>query len=279
MTLPDFILVGAMKCGTSTLAAQLGAQDCIFVTTPKEPNYFSNDEIYAHGPDWYGSLFDAASPGDRKGEASTHYTKLPTYPETIARLKATGATPKIIYMVRDPLARAVSHVIHETTMGVITCPVEDVLSEHPEIIDYGRYAMQITPWIEAFGRENVLLLTMDAMKHDPQAVLTETGRFLALSGLKWRDDLAQMNASAERIRRFPLHGLLFDNPVAEALRRTLVPQSIRDRIKAARQIHDRPEFSPSQIAELKSIYRADHAKLAALFPGTDLSATYARVLV
>ena len=59
---PDFIIIGAMKCGTSTLAAQLACQDGVFLTTPKEPNFFSDDEIYARGHGWYRSLFAAAAP-------------------------------------------------------------------------------------------------------------------------------------------------------------------------------------------------------------------------
>ena len=63
MTTPDYIVIGAMKCGTTTLAAQLGAQSGLFMTTPKEPNYFSDDDVFARGPDWYSALFDAAAPG------------------------------------------------------------------------------------------------------------------------------------------------------------------------------------------------------------------------
>ena len=61
MPLPDFVIIGAMKCGTSTLAAQLGAQDGVFMTTPKEPNFFSDDAVFAQGLPWYESLFEAAA--------------------------------------------------------------------------------------------------------------------------------------------------------------------------------------------------------------------------
>ena len=83
MTGPDFIIIGAMKCGTSTLATQLGDQAGLFMTTPKEPNYFSDEAVYSQGPDWYAALFEAAGDGDIRGEASTHYTKQPTYPKTL----------------------------------------------------------------------------------------------------------------------------------------------------------------------------------------------------
>jgi hypothetical protein len=74
MSYPDFFILGAMKCGTTTLAAQLGRQDGVFMCEPKEPFYFSDDDVYARGPEWYHSLFRAAAPGDLIGEASTRYT-------------------------------------------------------------------------------------------------------------------------------------------------------------------------------------------------------------
>ncbi|ABI93419.1 sulfotransferase (plasmid) [Roseobacter denitrificans] len=275
MALPDYIIVGAMKCGTSTLAAQLGAQKGLFMTDPKEPNFFSDDPVHAKGIDWYERLFDAAEPGDLKGEASTHYTKYPTYPEALDRLARVITQPKLIYMIRNPLARAVSHYMHEWSQGVISTDIEQALHSHPEIEAYGCYAAQITPWVERFGTDNVLVLSMENMQRNPQGILDQTGDFLGRPGLVWQDDLGPVNVSAERTRRFPLHGLLVGNPVATALRRTLVPQSLRDRIKASRQMQTRPVLSPAQTARLTEVYTADYTRLKTLFPDRpDLDLSY-----
>ncbi len=142
---PDFIIIGAMKCGTSTLAAQLAAQPGVFMTTPKEPNFFSDDDVFARGPDWYASLFADAAPGDLKGEASTHYTKLPDYPDCAARLHAALPQARLIYLTRDPVERLISHYIHEWTMRSIDCDVEEAIARHPELISYGRYEDQLAP--------------------------------------------------------------------------------------------------------------------------------------
>jgi len=58
--LPDFVIIGAMKCGTSTLHEQLAAQRSVYMSTPKEPNFFSDDEQWGRGIGWYTSLFEAA---------------------------------------------------------------------------------------------------------------------------------------------------------------------------------------------------------------------------
>ena len=113
MTKPDFILIGAMKSATSTLHAQLAQQPGIFMSTPKEPNYFSDDQQYALGEDWYDNLFAAAKPGELCGESSTHYTKLPDYPHTIERMKKRLAAPRLVYVMRHPVDRLVSHYIHQ----------------------------------------------------------------------------------------------------------------------------------------------------------------------
>jgi hypothetical protein len=272
MTHPDFLIIGAMKCGTSTLQAQLAAQPGIFMTTPKEPNYFSDDDVFARGPAWYENLYAGAGPGDLTGEASTHYTKLPTWPETLPRLSAWlegqgGATPKFIYMMRDPLSRAVSHYIHEWTQGVMGADPVEAFRSHPELVAYSRYAMQLAPFVERYGRESILLLRLEQMTADPEGTLARVGAFLGREGLVWNHDLGAQNVSAERIRKLPLQGLIVDNPVAAALRRTLVPKSVRSWIRKSRQMQDRPDLPETLKADLRAVFAEDQAALAALFPG------------
>ena len=271
----DYVIIGAMKCGTSTLAAQLGAQDGVFMTTPKEPNFFSDDDVFAQGLAWYHDLFAAARPGDLTGEASTHYTKLPDYPQAVERLAGTLTLPKLIYLIRDPVQRAISHYIHEWTMGVITGDLDGAVEHHPALVSYGCYAMQIAPWIARFGPDAVHIDTLEAMKADPQGVLGRVGRFLGRDDLVWVDDLERMNASAERLQRRALDRWLIDNPVATALRRALVPQALRDRVKKGRRMEVRPTLAPATRARLEQTFAQDHAQLRQLFPDRpDLDAAY-----
>lgn len=266
-TLPDFIILGAMKCGTSTMAAQLGAQPGLFMTDPKEPNFFSDDPVFARGMGWYQNLFADAAPDDLKGEASTHYTKLPTYPETLARMSQVLTAPRLVYMIRDPLARAVSHYIHEWTMGVITDPLDAALDSHPELISYGCYARQIAPYVDHYGAENILVLSLEDMDRAPQDSLQRVCDFIGYTAPPvWIEEKARTNASSERIRRLPLHGLLIDNVIAQTLRRALVPQALRDRIRQSRQMTRRPTLSPSNVARLQQVFAEDHAHLRRLFP-------------
>lgn len=265
MSLPDFLIVGAMKCGTTTLAAQLAAQPGVFMTTPKEPNFFSDDEIWAKGEDWYRGLFAEAAEGDLKGEASTHYAKLPTHPRALGRMAGMLATPKIIYMIRNPVERTVSHYIHEWSQNEMAGDPVQAFARHPELVDYGRYGMQIAPYVERFGAEKVLLTSLEALKAEPRAELARIGAFLGRR-LSWRDDIGAQNVSAERSRRLPLQGLFVDNPVAEVLRRTLVPKRLRTRIREGRRMTDRPELPDTLREAIEGAFAEDREVLASLFP-------------
>lgn len=266
MSLPDFLIVGAMKCGTTTLAAQLAAQDGIFMTTPKEPNFFSDDTVWAKGEAWYRGLFVAAPRGALKGEASTHYTKLPTHPRTLERMAGMLDAPRIVYMIRNPVDRAVSHYIHEWTQGVMAGDPAEAFAHHAELVDYGRYGMQIAPYIDRFGGENVLLTSLETLTAAAAAEFARIGAFLDRP-VTWHDDLGAQNVSAERSRKLPLHGLLVDNPVAAYLRRTLVPKSVRTRIREGRKMQDRPELPEDLRRELEARFAEDRERLAEFFPG------------
>lgn len=262
MPLPDFVIIGAMKCGTSTLQTQLAAQPGVFMSTPKEPNFFSDDDVHARGLGWYEGLFAAARPGDIKGEASTHYTKLPTYPRCVERFAAVLPEAKLIYMTRDPFARLVSHYIHEWTMGVIRCDLETALERHPELVAYSRYGMQIAPWVARFGADRIHHLTLERMNADPDGEFARVGAFLGLPRpAVWDRDIREQNVSAERIRRFPLYDLIVDHPAAAALRRALVPRALRDAVKGRLQMRERPTLSEAARARLAPVFAEDAAEL------------------
>jgi len=266
MSRPDYMIIGAMKCGTSSLAAQLGAQDGLFMTEPKEPYYFSDDEVFAKGPEWYAGLYAGAAPGDLKGEATTHYTKRPDYPETIARIQAAGLQPKLIYMIRDPMARAVSHYIHAWSEGWLTDPIETALESYPRLVEYGLYGWQVAPWIEAFGQDAVLLTSLERQKAEPEAELARIAAHIGLPGPVRLPQVAAQNVSSERVKKLPLHGLLVDHPVSAALRRVLVPKALRTAIRNARKIKDRPEILDAARPGLEARFAKDREVLAGFFP-------------
>ena len=260
--MPHFFIIGAMKCATSTLHEQLAAQPGIFMSTPKEPNFFSDDDVHARGIYWYESLFADAPDDALCGESSTHYTKLPTHPHTIDRLAAALPEPKLIYVMRHPIDRLVSHYIHAWTTKETSSPIDKAIDELPELVDYGRYAMQLAPWIERFGHEAVLPVFLPRMRAEPQEQLSRIGRFIGMSHVPtWRNDVEAQNVSSKRLRESPARDFITNLPGVTSLRRKLVPRTVRDRIKKAWTMDRRPELSPRPRQRATEIFDEDLATL------------------
>src|SRR6056297_2624855 len=206
---PDNNILRAIKSGTSTLAVQLGAHGGVFMTEPKEPCYFSDDDVFARGPGWYAGLYAEAAPGDIKGEASTHYTKRPDLPDTVARMKAALPEVRLVYMIRDPMARIVSHYIHEWSQGVLSRPLEVEIDAYAPLVDYGLYGWQITPFVEAYGREAILLTSLERMAADPGGELARVAAHVGHDGeVAWAKDQEVKNVSGKRSRKLPMNRLL-----------------------------------------------------------------------
>jgi hypothetical protein len=259
---PDFIVIGAMKCATSTLHEQLAAQPGFFMSRPKEPNFFSDDDVYARGMDWYQGLFAEAPPGTLCGESSTHYTKLPTHPDALPRLAEALGPRRFVYVMRHPIDRLVSHYIHEWTQRSIELPIDEAVQRHPELVDYGCYAMQLRPWFERFGREAVLPVFFERLAAAPDAELLRVARFVGSEEtVRFQPDLGAQNVSRDRLRKSPLRDALMHLPGATALRRALVPRRVRDRIKERWQMRDRPELSATPRAAVTQRFDEDLAAL------------------
>jgi len=232
------------------------------MSEPKEPNFFSDEDNFARGMGWYTGLFSAAKAGDLCGESSTHYSKLPRHPKVIERITEHVPDAKFIYIMRHPVDRLVSHYIHEWTQRVLTVPLSQALHEHQALKDFSRYAMQLEPYFEAFGRERVLPVFFDRLNAHPQEELERVCRFLGYEGEpKWGQDMGARNVSAQRMRTSPLRDLLVNAPGLAWVRKRFIPQSVRDRVKAMWTMKKRPKLSERERAELERVFDPDLARL------------------
>jgi hypothetical protein len=261
---PHFVIIGAMKSATSSLQEQLVLQPGIFMSEPKEPNFFSDDDQYRKGQAWYENLFAAAPECSLLGEASTHYTKLPTYPESVPRMRQYLPDARLIYVMRHPVDRLVSHYMHEWSMGNIDCDIDEAVARYPEMIAYGQYAMQLEPYFETYGRGSLLPVFFDRLTASPQQELERICRFIGYSEKPvWHTDLAPSNVSRERLRRFPFYNTLVTSKPMTFVRRTFVPKSLRAWAKEKLTMQKRPALSPPVRTSLESTFDKDLARLGA----------------
>jgi hypothetical protein len=150
-------------------------------------------------------------------------------------------------------------------------PLKQALSDHPELIEYGRYAMQLEPYLERFGRGQVLPVFFDHLRAHPQACLERVCAFIGYgSQPRWRTDLAPQNVSNERLRKSRLRDAIVHAPVISTIRRRFVPQWVRDRIKRLWMMNERPLLDGQDHERVVGIFDADLRRLGQWL-GTSLS--------
>jgi len=180
---PDFMIIGAMKSGTSTLYRYLGRHSRIFMCYPKEPMFFSRQ--YSKGLDWYFSLFSGAGEDQICGEASTCYSRWPYFGNVASRIREAVPDSKFIYVMRHPVERAYSHYRHEAEErqspgGGAFISFKQALEELPEIYQTGLYRLQIEKFLEYFPRDRLLPVFFEDLTRNPGPLLEEIQRFLGL---------------------------------------------------------------------------------------------------
>lgn len=182
--LPSFLIIGAMKAGTTTLYRDmLAAMPGVYLPPDKEPEALTDDAVLsAEGRRRYTSLFREAAAHQICGEASTAYTKLPDYagvPERAGQI--LGSNLKLVYLMRNPVDRLVSHYKHESIKHPEQRSIGHAIDANPSLIHYSCYAAQLEPWLERFGREAVLPIKFEDYVQDREATLAHVAEFLGVS--------------------------------------------------------------------------------------------------
>jgi hypothetical protein len=163
--MPNLIIIGGLKCGTTSIHHYLGLHPEIQMSKPKELNFFVAELNWDLGLDWYASRFD-----DRfkvRGESSPHYTNLPRYDGVAERIKQHCPDAKLIYMVRDPIKRILSHWVHATGAGYETRELVPVLSDPDnQYTNRSRYWTQLQPDLEHFDHSQIEVITQEELQRD-----------------------------------------------------------------------------------------------------------------
>lgn len=179
--LPDFLVIGAQKAGTTTLYADLRAQPAIGMSSIKEPEVLIKLPDPGEATAYYERLFPDNPAHQRRGEASTHYSQLTLYAGIPERAKSLlGSDLRLIYLVRNPVERTISHHYHAYSRDRAELDINQAVREDPAFIDNGRYAMQLEPWRKAFGPEAVKVIVFEEYVKDRAATLRAVGDFLSV---------------------------------------------------------------------------------------------------
>lgn len=180
--LPTFFVIGASKCGTTSLHEYLAAHPQISMSSVKEPMCFEP-------PHWadrlaeYPQLF-GERPTAIRGESSTAYSAYPWVPDIPDRVKATVPDAHIVYVVRDPIPRTLSHYAQNVWDRFPVRPFDELMAdlEHPMNMPVwaSRYATQLERWLERFPAERVLVLDQRDLLRERAATVRRVLAFLGV---------------------------------------------------------------------------------------------------
>lgn len=295
---PTFLLLGAPKCGTTSLAFYLGQHPDICFSEPKEPVFFESE--YEKGLGYYREKYFRDWRGEPvSGEGRVWNLYLPFVP---ARIREALPDARLVALLRDPVERVYSHWWHRTTQGQESLPFERAIAvdrariergerfegaegerhwrsglyrdsattRHRVLLDVGFYAEQLERYRALFPDARLKVLLYDDLVAEPAALRKELFAFLDADPDVSLEDTSARNVRRERIRS-PLARRLSFGVRALGLRK-LVPRawraSLRQRLagRAAQQ----PPLASALRRELVAYYEPHTERLERLL-GRDLS--------
>lgn len=233
--LPDWAIIGAAKSATTSLCATLQAMPGVAPVAIKESDFFASERMHALGQAWYASLWEGgAARGESCGEASTAYTRRPMHEGAAERLAASNPDCRVVYLVREPVRRAYSQVVHRWTKQIfperpMPADLRPYLEADPISWQSSMYAHQVEPWIAALGTGHVRFVAYESLVNDPGGTLARVAEFFGIAGeapgeLLKENDTARYQQSkkaagvADRIKSLPVVGSLA----------RLMPKGVRD---------------------------------------------------
>jgi hypothetical protein len=179
--LPNFLVIGAMKSGTTSLFHYLRAHPQVFMSPLKEVDFFVEGGNWKRGLDWYRRQFDGApSNAVAIGEASTSYTNYPEYDGVPERISKVLPDVRLIYVVRDPIERIRSHYQHRALTAAERLPIDVAVLQDPRYVDRSRYALQLEQYLSCFPREQLLVITSEALRASRGPTMRGVYRFLGV---------------------------------------------------------------------------------------------------
>lgn len=265
--LPGFLVIGAMRAGTTALWRMLAQHPELRMSEPKEPYFFVHDNTgigcWEQGLDWYKSIFPQ-EPGLR-GEASTLYTRFPYHPGVVDRIHQVIPNVKLIYLVREPVERAISQYFHSTLKGLEHRPIMQALcpSASSSYVLTGLYYLQISLYLTQFRRDQLCIISSEELWRHPRKTMKTLFQFLGVEEIDVKMSGARgRNSFDDLVGKFRAGLRKVEHPAQVELLKLLEEHS-GERLESneiARQLG----FATEQRASFARCFHEDSAKLKQL---------------
>lgn len=176
--LPNVIILGAEKCGTSSLHYYLDLHPEIAMSEMKELDFFTSSGNWHRGVDWYRSQFSADA--RIRGEASPHYARYPMERGVPGRMHSVVPDAKLIYLVRNPIERLVSQYVHFVARHDEDQTLEEAVAdmEGSRYVATSQYAKQLEQFLPYYPMSRVLVIAQEKFLRERCATLRSVFRFL-----------------------------------------------------------------------------------------------------
>lgn len=275
-SLPDFVVIGTMKGGTTSLHKYLGVHPQVGVSKPKETNFFldRNKEDLS----WYRGCFE----GDFEvcGEVSPNYTKHPGFSGVPKRMHETIPSAKLIYLVRDPIERAISHYTHNWIKRRISKPIERAFLpvEESGYLNTSRYYYQIAQYLEYYARDRILVIQSERLRADQESTMAEIFQFIGVDPhLAFEKSMLEeeYNVSTNKRKMKAIASFLIESKIGQTLKdigKKITPRKAVNQIKEFLWVDaKKPKLSEEVRLQAEDYLRGDIEKLRELtdktFPG------------
>ncbi|MEO0821247.1 MAG: sulfotransferase [Pseudomonadota bacterium] len=269
-SLPHSIVIGAPKCGTTTLCNALARHPQIFMY-PKKETHFFNFYYESRGLDWYRSLFNGADDGAHLMEGTPDYVVRRHLEAAMARIARDIPDVRLIYMVREPLARIESHYAQALSNERRFVPIGEAVERWPDIVETSKYAETLDIVHAHVPPERVLVLHMEDYRDAPERLHRAVLDFLGL-----RSGPEELAALAEQERTHTRESLRADSALLAWLRRSrwydrvnmLMPRWLIERLKplVRRKVVADYSWDEADRARIAAAVEADYARFLAAHP-------------
>ncbi|MEM8946761.1 MAG: sulfotransferase [Planctomycetota bacterium] len=286
-TQPNFFLIGAAKCGTTSVAKYLDQHPEIYVSKPKEPNFFAFEpnsvpacvgpadtkllfelllKYTITSPEEYAELFSGGADCAARGEASVRYLYESHVP---AKVAAHTPDAKLIVLLRDPIDRLHSHYHMNVRQHIEPESLTSALTlEDQRVSDgagwdwhyrrVGCYAEQLQRWYQHFDRAQVLVLFQDDLQSQPQATMTAIFRHLEVAS-DFVPDFAQRAMVGHTPRWQRLRRIIRDDNIIKTVAKRVLPKGIRKSFVSWSETRNRKAIPPLD-AKLRQTLSAEYSE-------------------
>lgn len=272
----NLFLIGAAKCGTSSLFYYLSSHPNICASEVKEPQFFlGNDQQMEKKMDQYHSLFKGNE--KYKIEASVQYSVPENDVGIHQKIHNYNPEAKIIYIIRNPIHRIESNHWHSFNAGISNIRDVNASLFYNNNIEASRYFRNIKPFIDIFGKDQVLILLFEDLKNDMNYIRQQLSAFLGLEHSQFPNEIGKINVSQGGKRRNldSLRGL--NRYLIVRLLKKILPLKFKrwliSLFSDIRSIKSRPHLNEKSITIVRDLLKQDILKMEKLL-GRNLSGWY-----